>query len=659
MSERALAPADRRRAGHRLPLPTSWSPRPTPEATTSSPTSSPARPVRGLPEGRRSAARPLRDSQRRDPRRPGQPDQQRRRPLSSRPAPTPAGRPPTWESRPATRTLPSPSPRPSPKLTRGWTASPSAVSPRSARPASRTARPESRSGPPDGNLVQGMKGSIAQPTATEDGLVRKRFSADGSSLRLQLDLAVRARAATTAAVTSRSTTATSTAADDAGRLDRRLGRPALLPPGRGQLPRARRRRRHRRARHLRQTARGSSSARRSLPTRRATPTTASSCTSAVRPARVDAHTRGRPTGAIFDGMTEDGSQVFITTKDQLARRGHRRQRGHLRSGNRRLRRGHPAPAQHRRRQRQQRRRLQPERLAELLELGLRRRQMRRGRVRRRRRRRLAGGDLLLRQPRAPRPGVRESRTSPTSTRSGSAAARSSSPPSSRTTRRSCTRVQTAGTHYWSDFQVTPSGRFAAFTTRRQLDEGYENLEHSEVYRFDTSTGRSTASPARRPTPWRPATPAWPQRAQPRRRRPGVLQHQDALVLRDGDNTKDVYEWEEEGQGRPRRAATPTTRTYFPTGICLSLISAGTSPFDSSLLSASADGTDAFFFTHDTLAPEDENGPLAKIYDARTEGGFFKIPPPALCAASDECHGPGTKAAATPSRSGPRPARPGT
>ena len=46
------------------------------------------------------------------------------------------------------------------------------------------------------------------------------------------------------------------------------------------------------------------------------------------------------------------------------------------------------------------------------------------------------------------------------------------------------------------------------------------------------------------------------------------------------------------------------------------ISTGTSPFDSSLLSVSANGTDAYFFTRDTLAPQDENGPTVKIYDAR-------------------------------------------
>ena len=39
------------------------------------------------------------------------------------------------------------------------------------------------------------------------------------------------------------------------------------------------------------------------------------------------------------------------------------------------------------------------------------------------------------------------------------------------------------------------------------------------------------------------------------------------------------------------------------GGCLGLISTGTSPFDSSLLGVSADGTDAYFFTRDTLVPQ--------------------------------------------------------
>jgi hypothetical protein len=97
---------------------------------------------------------------------------------------------------------------------------------------------------------------------------------------------------------------------------------------------------------------------------------------------------------------------------------------------------------------------------------------------------------------------------------------------------------------------------------------------------------------------------------------------DALAPRDLDHRQDTYEWEE---------APPQ------------LISTGSSPFDSSLLGASADGKDAFFFTRDTLVPQDQNGTLAKVYDAREEGGFPFLPDPVRCKASDECHGAGSEA----------------
>ena len=83
------------------------------------------------------------------------------------------------------------------------------------------------------------------------------------------------------------------------------------------------------------------------------------------------------------------------------------------------------------------------------------------------------------------------------------------------------------------------------------------------------------------------------------------------------------------------------------GGCVELISTGTSPLDSSLLGVSADGTDAYFFTRDTLVASDNNGSRVKIYDARAGGGFDQAPPPHQCQASDECHGaeqPGAAAA---------------
>jgi hypothetical protein len=206
-------------------------------------------------------------------------------------------------------------------------------------------------------------------------------------------------------------------------------------------------------------------------------------------------------------------------------------------------------------------------------------------------------------------------------------------------------VSQSATHDWGDFQVTPGGNFAAFATTRPLDEEFENLGYAEVYRYaDGSRALDCVSCS--PTNELALGDASLASNGLSLVDDGrvFFDSEDPLVLRDSDNRKDVYEWEEEGAGN----CAPGNPNLFPTGICFSLITSGSSPFDSSLLSASADGTDVFFFTHDSLASgEDLNGPLTKIYDARTNGGFFKVPPPALCAASDECHGPGTTAAAPP------------
>jgi hypothetical protein len=99
---------------------------------------------------------------------------------------------------------------------------------------------------------------------------------------------------------------------------------------------------------------------------------------------------------------------------------------------------------------------------------------------------------------------------------------------------------------------------------------------------------------------------------------------EPLVLRDTNGNKDAYEWKD-GE--------------------VFLISSGTSPFDEGVLSVSLNGRDAYIFTRERLAPGDQNGSLMRIYDAREEGGFFHVPDPPPCAASDECHGPGSQAAA--------------
>ena len=186
----------------------------------------------------------------------------------------------------------------------------------------------------------------------------------------------------------------------------------------------------------------------------------------------------------------------------------------------------------------------------------------------------------------------------------------------------------AETRHTADFQVTPSGEYAAFPSTEPLDQSYDNAEYSEIYRYAAQTGKLDCVSCD-PTGVEPSFDSTLASNGLSLTDSGQVFFTTAepLAARDQDEKKDVYEWEEDKT---------------------ELISAGTSPFDSGLLTASANGRDVYFFTRDSLAPQDQNGPTMKIYDARSEGGFPYTPPPPPCAASDECHGPGSAIPPEPS-----------
>ena len=186
-------------------------------------------------------------------------------------------------------------------------------------------------------------------------------------------------------------------------------------------------------------------------------------------------------------------------------------------------------------------------------------------------------------------------------------------------------VNDSGTRHTGDFQITPNGNDAVFRSTLPYT-GYDNAGFEEIFGTTPRPG-SSASPATRP--------ACARRPSATLARNGLSLTDDGrvffgtsepLVARDLDKKEDVYEWEN-GE--------------------TNLVSTGLSPNNSALLTASANGTDVYFFTRDSLAPQDTNGSLVKIYDARAGGGFPYSPPPVSCKASDECHGPSTQPGASP------------
>jgi hypothetical protein len=189
-------------------------------------------------------------------------------------------------------------------------------------------------------------------------------------------------------------------------------------------------------------------------------------------------------------------------------------------------------------------------------------------------------------------------------------------------------VQASAKHVYGDFQVTPDGRYAAFATALSLT-GYDNGGYYEVFRHDNQDqDDAILCVSCNPTNARAVGPSTLPSVGLGLTDDGTVffDSGDAIAPRDLDERLDAYQFENG---------------------TIQLVSSGSSPFDSRMLGASADGVDALFFTHDTLVQQDENGDLVKLYDARVEGGFPYTPPPAPCRASDECHGPGTEVPPAP------------
>jgi hypothetical protein len=187
-------------------------------------------------------------------------------------------------------------------------------------------------------------------------------------------------------------------------------------------------------------------------------------------------------------------------------------------------------------------------------------------------------------------------------------------------------VKEASTRHLDEFQTNSSGDDAVFPTTLPLTQ-FDNGGKYGLYRFEA--GRDEIDCVSCP----PTEDASTADASLPRHGLGLtddgrvfFDSSDPLVLRDTNEKPDAYEWKD---GEPQ------------------LISTGNSTFGSGMLSTTRSGRDAFFFTRDQLVPSDVNGQAMKIYDAREEGGFFVIPERPPCAASDECHGPGTQAAPPP------------
>ena len=202
-------------------------------------------------------------------------------------------------------------------------------------------------------------------------------------------------------------------------------------------------------------------------------------------------------------------------------------------------------------------------------------------------------------------------------------------------------------------RVSADGTDLLFLSRASLT-GFDNIDantglpDSEVYLYDASGAGALTCVSCNPTSERPIGPSTIPGASPNGEsstdvykprdlssdgRRVFFDSSDALVPQDTDTRPDVYQWEASGEGS----------CQIPSG-CLGLLSGGEGTEGASFVDASADGSDAFFLTSQSLigapgmavTPEGNVDPgSADLYDARVGGGFPLPPPPIVCIA-DSC-----------------------
>ncbi len=178
-------------------------------------------------------------------------------------------------------------------------------------------------------------------------------------------------------------------------------------------------------------------------------------------------------------------------------------------------------------------------------------------------------------------------------------------------------------------QVSPTDSHMAFVTNSPVT-GYNNAGHLEMYTYEPSTKQivcvSCIPSGAPPTGDVEASQDGLFMTDDGR---AFFTTEDALVSGDTNHGEDVYEYV---GGQPQLITTGTGDTRKPEG----LVALQSAP---GLVGVSANGTDVYFSTYDTLTPQDHNGLFIKFYDARAGGGFPSPPEAPPCEAAEECHGP--------------------
>jgi hypothetical protein len=181
-------------------------------------------------------------------------------------------------------------------------------------------------------------------------------------------------------------------------------------------------------------------------------------------------------------------------------------------------------------------------------------------------------------------------------------------------------------------RLTPDASKLLFESRARLTS-YDNAGYVEIYLHDPVKRSVVCVSCRRdgtppigdaglrdgPTSWSSVEPMSPANADENGEHI-FFQSSDTIVPQDVNERSDVYEHD-----------VTTGET--------SLISSGTSANHSLYLGNGLDGRDVFFFTTESLVPQDRNGNLYKLYDARVGSPSVPAPEPSPPCSGEGCRGP--------------------
>lgn len=186
-------------------------------------------------------------------------------------------------------------------------------------------------------------------------------------------------------------------------------------------------------------------------------------------------------------------------------------------------------------------------------------------------------------------------------------------------------------------QVTSDGTYLAFMSKASLT-GYQSGGRYEVFEYGEATGRlicASCNPSNAAAlgPYGASLSVFAPTKRMYLDQPNNLVDNGRLFFDSYDSlsphdvnhgVEDVYEYEPGGAGACEREAG-----------CISLITSGHGTSDSNFVAADPTGKNVFFASRENLVPEAQGG-LYKLYDARVNGGFQKIAPPACTGAG--CQG---------------------